>query len=220
MVSGTGHGGLVNGPNGSVWQFYTCRIARVHPFERRVGMDRVTFDESGESMVAVTSTPQSVSLGDLGLVPITENKSATASSSQPFAGPNLAVDACTHTCWAPMPDDPAPSLTIDCQEAFAVSALRLIWTDFGLDYDHDQPPEPVRFDIRFYDADNHELTEARLDYRDNAVDHNIEFLTFPPVAARYATVTQDRTHARLHHGITDFTLFAPPQTLPKNPNSK
>lgn len=215
IVTGTGHGGLVNGPNGSVWQFYTCRIARIHEYERRVSMDRVTFNESGEPMVAVTSTPQSVSMGDLGLVPISENKRTTASSAQPFAGPNLAVDACTHTCWAPMPDDPAPSLTIDCVETFAMTALRLIWAEFGLDYDSGKTPEPVRFEVRFYDADHKEITDARIDCRDNAVDHNIEFRTFPPVAARYATVTIDRTHARLHHGITDFTLFAPPKTIAK-----
>ncbi|MBR4220123.1 MAG: family 43 glycosylhydrolase [Victivallales bacterium] len=210
IVTGTGHGGMVKGPNGSVWQFYTCRIGRIHPFERRVGMDRVQFDEQGNPTVHVTSTPQSVSQGDVGLVPVSENKPATASSAQPFAEARMAVDACTHTCWAPAPEKVNPSLTVDCAESFAISALRIIWAEFGLDYDGGCTPEPMRFDVRFYDADHNEVPNTCLNFRDNAVERNIEFLTFEPVVARYVTVSFDQNNARLHHGITDFTLFAKP----------
>jgi hypothetical protein len=210
IVTGTGHGGMAKGPNGSVWQFYTCRIARIHPFERRVGMDRVQFDEQGNPTVQVTSTPQSVSQGDVGLVPVSENKPATASSAQPFAEARMAVDACTHTCWAPVPEDMNPSLTVDCAESFAISALRIIWTEFGLDYASGCTPEPMRFDVRFYDADHNEVPNTCLDCRDNTIERNVEFRTFEPVVARYVTISFDQNNARLRHGITDFTLFAKP----------
>ena len=210
IVTGTGHGGMVKGPQGSVWQFYTCRIGRVHNFERRVGMDRVEFDEQGNPSVQVTSTPQSVTLGDIGLVPVSENKPSTSSSAQPFAEARMAVDACTHTCWVPLPDDKSPSITVDCAESFDISALRIIWTEIDLDYASGRTPEPVRFEVSFYDADHHEIPAAHLDYRHNEIEHNIEFLTFAPVRARYVTLTIDQHSARIYHGITDFTLFAKP----------
>jgi len=210
IVTGTGHGGMAHGPNGSVWQFYTCRIAQTHPFERRVSMDRVEFDADGEPAVRVTSTPQSVATGDLGLLPVSENKPTETSTAQPFAEGRFAVDGCTHTCWAPRPEDQHPSLTVDCAELFEFQALRIIWTEFGLNYAAGRTPEPVRFTIRFFDADRREIPHAMLDFSDNAIDHNIEFRTFAPVKARYATVTFDQTAARLGHGITDFTLFAKP----------
>ena len=210
IVTGTGHGGMAKGPNGSVWQFYTCRIAQTHPFERRVGMDRVQFDAQGNPTVQVTSTPQSVSQGDVGLVPVSENKPATSSSAQPFAEARMAVDACTHTCWAPAQEDMNPSLTVECAESFAISALRIIWTEFGLDYASGRTPEPMRFDVRFYDADHNEVPNTCLDFRDNTVERNIEFRTFEPVVARYVTVSFDQNNVRLRHGITDFTLFAKP----------
>ena len=199
---------MAYGPDGSVWQFYTCRIAQNHVFERRVGMDRVTFDADGEPSVRVTSTPQSVANGDLGLLPVSENKPTETSSAQPFAGGRFAVDGCTHTCWAPAPEDKMPSLTVDCAEAFEIQAFRIIWAEFGLNYAAGLTPEPVHFEVRFFDAEHREIPDAKVDCRDNAVDHNIEFRTFPPVKARYATVTFDQANTRLRHGITDFTLFA------------
>ena len=210
FVNGTGHGGMVAGPNGTVWQFYTCRLARTHQFERRIGMDRVIFDADGNPTVPVTSTPQSLSQGDLGLVPVSENKQATASSAQPFAGPNLAVDGCTHTCWAPKPDDPAPALTVDCKAVFEICALRVIWAELDLDYAVGRTPEPVRFEVRFFNGEHQEIPEARLDFLGNDRDLNVDFRAFAPVKARYATIAIDRSRSRLLHGITDFTLFAPP----------
>lgn len=208
IVTGTGHGGMAPGPDGSVWQFYTCRIARLHVFERRVGMDRVTFDADGEPSVKVTSTPQSVASGDLGLLPVSENKPTETSSAQPFAEGRMAVDGCTHTCWAPAPDDATPTLTVDLAETFELCALRIIWAEFGLDYATGRTPEPVRFQARFFDEQHNEIPNSSLDFRDNCVDHNIEFRTFPPVKARYASLAFDQTNTRIRHGVTDFTLFA------------
>ena len=210
FVNGTGHGGMTAGPNGSVWQFYTCRIARMHQFERRIGMDRVVFDAEGNPTVPVTSAPQSVSGGDLGLVAVTENKPATATSAQPFAGAMMAVDGCTHTCWAPMADDPAPALTVDCKGVFGMCALRLVWAELDLDYGAGRTPEPVRYEVRFYDAAHAEVPGARLDCRGNTRDLNVDFRAFAPVQARYASIFIERKDARVRHGLTDFTLFAPP----------
>ncbi|HSQ57639.1 MAG TPA: family 43 glycosylhydrolase, partial [Gemmata sp.] len=39
LVTGTGHGCVVEGPHNSLWAFYTVRAGVVHGFERRLGMD-------------------------------------------------------------------------------------------------------------------------------------------------------------------------------------
>lgn len=48
IVSGAGHGCIVYGPNNSLWAFYTVAAPATHPYERRIGMDRVYADENGE----------------------------------------------------------------------------------------------------------------------------------------------------------------------------
>ena len=39
LMTGTSHGSFVEGPNGSLWSFYTAKAGVVHGFERRLGMD-------------------------------------------------------------------------------------------------------------------------------------------------------------------------------------
>lgn len=118
IVNGTGHGGMVAGPNGTVWQFYTCLLRRSHVFERRVGMDRVEFAADGTPHVRVTATPQSLSTGDLGLLPVSVNKRLTQSSYQHDHFGTFAVDDCTHTWWEPANDDKEPWLQVDLADEF------------------------------------------------------------------------------------------------------
>jgi len=210
IVSGTGHGGMVAGPEGSVWQFYTCLIRRSHMFERRVGMDRVQFAEDGTPSVKVTSTPQSIISGDQGLVPVSCNKRIEQSSWQHSNYGAFAVDECTHTWWAPDPEELEPWLKVNLVEEFDLSSLRIIWCEINLNYQAGIRPEPVRFVVEFFDAKLVKLP-FRLDRSSNMIDHNIEFLTFPPVRAQYAKLTILRGGSKIHHGITDFTLFAKPR---------
>ena len=59
LVTGTAHGCIVAGPDNKLWAFYTIRAGVVHGFERRIGMDRVEMEPSGELSVApATSLPQ------------------------------------------------------------------------------------------------------------------------------------------------------------------
>ncbi|MFA6816777.1 MAG: family 43 glycosylhydrolase, partial [Lentisphaeria bacterium] len=135
IVTGTGHGGMTQGPDGSIWQFYTCLIRRVHDVERRIGMDRVSFDTTGEPHITATSVPQSISRGELGWLPVSVNKFIKASSWMDGLYGNYAVDDCPHTCWAPLPEDKKPQLMVDLVEEFSVCAARIIWTEMNLDYD-------------------------------------------------------------------------------------
>ena len=59
LVRGPGHGSIVDGPNGTVWAFYTCTVCYASEFERRIGYDPIWFDENGDIIPTKSSeTPQ------------------------------------------------------------------------------------------------------------------------------------------------------------------
>ena len=210
IVTGSGHGGMAAGPDGSVWQFYTCLIRRVHFFERRVGMDRVQFDPDGNPHVRITATPQSVTGGDIGLVPVSVNKPVRVSSWSADHYGNYAVDECTHTWWEPTEDDRMPQLEVDLVEDFAVSAVRILWCEPNLDYHSGRQPEPVRFKIEMLSAAG-EVLPATVDRSGNTVDRIVEFVAFTPVTARKIRLEIQRGADKIRHGVTDFTVFGMPR---------
>jgi xylan 1,4-beta-xylosidase len=147
LVTGTGHGSVVQGPEGNWWQFYTIVLANP-PGGRRIGMDPVGFDEDGNMFVRGPSdTPQwapgivadPVRNGDSGSIPLTVNKSRTLntqssfSSQRPGRDAAYATDDSNGTYWQPAADDAQPTLTIDLapattfdpEEQFIVDSARI-----------------------------------------------------------------------------------------------
>jgi hypothetical protein len=147
LITGTGHGSVVQGPDGNWWQFYTIVLANP-PGGRRIGMDPVGFDEDGNMFVRGPSdTPQwapgvvadPVRDGDSGSIPLTVNKSRTLntqssfSSERPGRDAAYATDDSNGTYWQPAADDAEPTLTIDLgpattfdpQEQFIVDSARI-----------------------------------------------------------------------------------------------
>ena len=59
IVRGPGHGCVVDGPDNTMWVFYTCTMCYTHPLERRIGYDSAYIDENGDIAVReVTEIPQ------------------------------------------------------------------------------------------------------------------------------------------------------------------
>ena len=211
MVTGTGHGGWVRGKGEDVWQFYTCLCRRLHWFERRVGMDRVVFEPNGEVHVDVTSTPQSVSKGALGLVPVSVRKAVRASSFEGGCFPAFAIDECPHTWWSPKADDAAPWIEINLRHSFDIEALQICWAETNLDYGKGITPEPVKFKAEFFDKDRNPVGKP-LDCMDNTHELLIDFRAVAPVATntRFVRISFSQPASPLRHGITEITAFAKP----------
>jgi xylan 1,4-beta-xylosidase len=149
LVTGTAHGSIVEGPNGTLWQFYTI-VLNNPPGGRRIGMDPVAFDKRGNMSVHITDTPQwapgvvadPVKNGDSGSIPITINKMRAMnalskfSSQQPGRDAAYAIDNSSGTWWEPSPTDAEPALTIELSPAtrfdvvqlFTIDSLRLMFT--------------------------------------------------------------------------------------------
>ena len=96
LVTGTGHGSIVEGPDHHLWQFYTIVLCNP-PGGRRIGMDPIAFDHDGNMSVRITDTPQwapgvvadPAKDGNSGSIPVTINKlramgaQSRSSSQQP-----------------------------------------------------------------------------------------------------------------------------------------
>ncbi len=143
VVTGTGHGCIVKGPDGHLWQFYTIVLANP-PGGRRLGMDPVGFDEKGDLFVRGPSeTPQwapgvvddPAHQGDSGSIALTVNKiramrarSTFSSQRQGHEAP-YAVDNSNGTWWEPAEDDRQPFLTLDLGPATAFDHVQQFMID-------------------------------------------------------------------------------------------
>lgn len=142
LVTGTGHGSIVEGPDHQLWQFYTI-VLNNPPGGRRIGMDPIAFDKDGNMSVRVTDTPQwapgvvadPAKNGDSGSIPVSIDKvramnaQSRFSSEQPGHFAAYAVDNSSGTWWEPSPTDAQPTLTLDLGPATRFDAVQLFRID-------------------------------------------------------------------------------------------
>ena len=152
LVTGTGHGCIVAGPEDKLFAFYTIRAAVVHGFERRLGMDRAEIDAKGELYVpAATSTPQCAAgapnSGDPGWLALNGGMQTLGSTSAENLQPRFAVDEDMRTWWQPADGDKQPTLTSRLPAAATVRAVRVIWRDVGLNTTKGVMPGPIRYRV-------------------------------------------------------------------------
>ncbi|HEX5399997.1 MAG TPA: family 43 glycosylhydrolase [Verrucomicrobiae bacterium] len=152
LVTGTGHGSIVEGPDGNLWQFYTIVLDNP-PGGRRIGMDPIAFDKDGNMSCRITDTPQwapgvvadPAKNGDSGSIPVSINKVRAMNALSRFSSEQsghyaaYAVDNSSGTWWEPAPDDAQPTLTLDLGPAtrfdvtqlFKIDSVRLMFTGGG-----------------------------------------------------------------------------------------
>lgn len=211
LVTGGGHGCIVDGPDGKPWAFYTIPVGYMHRFERMVGMDPVIIDENGEISVlentdyprfapGVTENPYFD--GDTGLLPLTYNQVATASSNSRNA--LYAIDENIKSYWKPDSDDTEPFLTVYLTDDYNVSAARIIWRDIGLDYGCAVLPEVKKYAIEL-SMDGKEWHTV-LDKTDNDKDYLIDYNVFETYRAKYARLKIKKLE-KTEFGVIDFTVF-------------
>lgn len=206
LVTSTGHGGIVCGPGGSLWFFYSTVIRQHHEFERRIGMDKIVLDADGNMSVSISSVPMYLSGNSVGLLPLGVNGRVKVSSYFGFNYGNYAVDDCSHTWWEPLPDDPEPWIEVDFWGEFHTEAVRLIWSESNLDYASGKIPEPVKYRIDFFRRESLHPCGS-LDFSCNRIDKIVDFRTFAPVYAQRVRVTIIRGNDKINHGITQMTFF-------------
>ncbi len=194
LMRGAGHGCLVDGPNNSLWVFYTCIFCYNHLYERRIGMDPVGIDENGELYCpAVTETPQFApgvmenpeKGNDCGLLPLTFLQRPTASSSAEGRDAIYASDYSVLSWWQPAKDDAAPQITfrLGHETRYSVHSVRLIWRDIGMETLDGIFPGAFRYVLEYATDKDLSCWETLVDASENDKDLCIDYRQFDAVSA-------------------------------------
>ncbi len=221
-MTGTAHGSIVKGPDGGWWQFYTIVLSNP-PGGRRIGMDRVEFDEDGYMSVKVTDTPQPAPLAASPAepsIPVTINKVramnalSKVSSEQPGFYGSYAVDNFSGTLWMPAAEDKQPSLLVELSPAtrfdvvqlFKVDGMRVMFggaaRGFGM---RGAAAQVYKYKLEV-SMDGEAFTTV-VDRSGNDVSKNTVFEEFDPVECRFVKLTVTEWPASSPLGIIDFTVF-------------
>ena len=224
FVRGCGHACVVDGPNGSIWNFYTSVACRNHYFERRIGVDIGYIDENNElhfqdasSVPQQTpgSNPHPENGNSLGLLPVSVSKFTKASSQLPARWTSNAVDGNIRTYWEAAPGDTSPWLEVNLKAPFDVSALRIVWAEPN--FDHKQGPFPGAWQFVVEGRlTGNDAWETLVDASGNQTDLLIDYRTFEKKRIQYARIRILGGPAGMAVGLTDFTLFGTGTPIPED----
>ncbi len=213
LITGTGHGCIVAGPEDRLWTFYTIRAGVVHGFERRLGMDRVEVDANGELFVpSATSLPQwlpgRVPAGKsahTGWLPINGGQPTFTSTTAPNLQGRFAVDNDMRTWWQPATGDPQPALTSQFNAPATIHAVRLIWRDVGLDTPRGVNPGPFRYRVELEAKKGQWATT--LDRSQSTEDLLIDYRECAPTVGTRARLVITGWPKGITPGVAEFTVF-------------
>ncbi|WP_163321789.1 family 43 glycosylhydrolase [Draconibacterium mangrovi] len=228
LVTGTAHGSIVEGPDGNLWQFYTIVLSDP-PGGRRIGMDRIVFDENGNMSVKITDTPQwapdfktDSQKEDCGSLPLTINKVnawnalSKFSSEQDGRYASYAVDNFSGTWWEPKPNDVEPSITIELSPAtefdvvqlFTIDGLRLMFNQDWRTIERlrEDPPSYIyQYKIEVSLDGKNYLTA--FDQTSNNISKNTIYEEIPPIECRFVRLTITDWPKTSPLKLNEFTIF-------------
>lgn len=218
LLRGAGHGCIVQGPRNTYWTFYTSIFNYNHKFERRIGMDPVGIDESGELYCpAVTETPQYAPGvlenpergNDAGLLPLTFMQRPVASSSVLGRDAIYASDDSVLTWWQPKSDDAERSITfvLGRNTAYCIEALRIIWRDINMETLDNIMPGPFQYVAEYVDNTSENEWKTLVDASNNDKDLCIDYRQFVPVKAYKVRMRIVGTPKGIEPGLVSFTVF-------------
>lgn len=242
IVTGPGHGCVIQGPDGNWWVFYTIVLANP-PGGRRIGMDPVEFDAKGNMFTRGPSeTPQwapgvvanPARNGDSGSIPLTVNKLRAMNQRGGFSSQRsgheaaYALDDSNGTWWEPAEDDAKPTLTVDLgsitefesEQLFTVDSSRIEFTAgraAGQQSAVRPPAGSVAFRYKIDTSRDGQTFAQILDKTGNNVTRYTEFNELPPTQCRYVrlTITDWPRVGSAPLGIMEFTVFGKAVEMPK-----
>lgn len=215
IVRGPGHGCVVDGPNDTIWVFYTCTMCYTHPFERRIGYDRAYIDENGELCVReITEIPQWAPGvikdphhgNNADLLPLTFREAADASSFVYGREPIYATDDSMLTWWEPEKNDKTPVLTVSFNNSlYSIYTARIIWRDVGMDIGSNVLPGAFGYRIEAETEGGEWVTV--LDQSQSDDDYNIDYQILCPANAKAVRLVITKWPAGITPGVISFCVF-------------
>ncbi|MBE5732707.1 MAG: hypothetical protein E7353_06680 [Clostridiales bacterium] len=217
FTRGAGHGCLVDGPNDTIWSFYTSIFCYNHMFERRIGMDLVRIDADGELYCTVTDTPQVApgiicNQGDENapnILPLTVMSRPVASSFIEGREPIYACDESVLTWWQPQPNDMTPTLTftLGSLSCYEIRSLRIVWRDVGMETLEGIVPGPFKYVVEYAVDGKCKEWKTLIDASENCEDLCIDYREIPPTIAYGVRLKICGAPCGIQPGVVDFTVF-------------
>jgi hypothetical protein len=214
LITGTGHGSIIAGPNDELWAFYSVRASVVHAFERRLGMDRAEIDSDGQLRVhGASSLPQPLPKRHSDItppnapawLPMNGEMRTIGSSHAPNLEGRFAVDNDLKTWWQPADDDDNPILTTEFMLPSTIHAVRIVWRDVGVDTSRKIVPGPIRYRVEIETHRDH--WEPLIDRSDNRQDLLIDYRECHPKVGTRARLIVLQWPAGITPSVTEFTVF-------------
>jgi hypothetical protein len=137
FLPGAGHGSTMEDANGNYWHISTMRIGVNHVFERRIGLWRAGFDESGEMFCDQRYGDFPFRLDQKpwekpDFMLLSYGKMAKASSFVEGKTPGKAFDENVRTWWRAAINKSGEWLEVDLGEEYDVRAIQINFADDGL----------------------------------------------------------------------------------------
>ncbi len=218
VVGGSGHGSIVEGPNGTLWAFVTSTVGNYHVFERRVGLYPIGVDENDNLFgipcldvpiwapgVKENPTIENVA----GYLPVNVRTIANASSCAEGRTADYAIDDYCRSWWEPEDDDQKPTLIVDFKTVYSIAALRIMWAEPNLDHNNGIVSGPVKYKVYYQSKKNNDWT-CLVDDSENGEDMLIDYKTFKNVAARRKKLVILGHAPKIKIGVTEITVFGEP----------
>lgn len=217
VVRGPGHGCVVEGPNNTLWSFYTTTICYLHHLERRIGFDPLYINEDGDLVCErVTETPQwapgvvadPVHDNDTGLVCVTGRRRPNASSSAPGRDAIYATDEDLMSWWQPADEDREPTLTIPIAPyGMNCCAVRIIWRDVGLSLQHNALPGPIKYKLEIRDTLAEGEWTTVVDRSESDEDFIVDYRTFDEIRGNEIRLTILDWPENIKPGVMNISVF-------------
>lgn len=213
LINGCGHHSVVEGPDGTLWCFYTLLVRIEHGFERRIGMDPVGFDANGDMFVRGPSEDPQFAPGVVkdpsngnsqGLQNLTSGYQTDASTYVVGHEPALAEDDNIRSWWEAAGTG-TQWLRVDLERVYALYSARTMFADRGLDYGGGVVPGPYRYRIEGSLDGTSWFT--LLDKSDNTIDQPIEYDAWTPRPARYVRLVVLSAPKGMRLGVWEFSVF-------------
>jgi hypothetical protein len=214
LITGTGHGCVVAGPEGQLWAFYCVQAGIAHIFERRVGFDRAGINADGELVVnGPTEFPQWLpgknptanGPADTGWRPLGNPSATVGSSSEADHPASQAADDELRTYWQANAGDRQPTLTQTFGSPVQMDAVRIVWRDTGLDTKHGVKPGPFRYRVEAENSPN--TWNTVVDRSASNEDLLIDYRECPPVTAIAARLVITDWPKGISPSVCEFTVF-------------
>ena len=214
LCKGGGHGSLVKGPEDTLWIFYTIPVCVDATMERRIGMDAAGFDEDG-NLFALTGCdvpqwyPGVMQRPEKGnateLVTLTIFKPTLTSSYVDGHYPMYAIDEALHTWWQPEADDQEPTLAVNLQGSFHVSAFRVMWKDIGMDLQAGIRGGAYQYVIET--STDAKEWKTVVDFSHNQTDLSVAYHPIDTVLANFVRIRILGAPEGITPGLLNFTAF-------------